>query len=332
MARCRHRMRRIGLTFGLAALVLAGLVPVRADELPVALTRAVPDGLDDLVAIEAQIQKVSDQVLPATVSVRIGRAQGSGVIVSREGYVLTAAHVIGGAGRDADLTLPDGRKLQGKTLGLNRAIDAGLLKISTEGEWPFVEMGDLDQVDVGDWCLVTGHPGGYQTGRPPVLRLGRVILEARSAVQTDCTLVGGDSGGPLFDMRGRVIGINSRIGRSTTWNFHVPISAYTTDWDRLVAGEDWGGPPPAGSAFLGLSGDDHPDGCQVSGVNEDLPAAKAGIRIDDVILKFDGKPVNGFDSLAAAVRTKKPGDSVEIELRRDGQTITVTAVLGRRPG
>jgi serine protease Do len=366
MARWQHGMRRIGLTLGLSAILLAVPAAARAqapllpsatsaapvasdhnasraevsttaaapvlDELPVALTRAIPGGLDDLLAIEERIQDVSERVLPATVSVRIGRAQGSGVIVSRDGYVLTAAHVIGGPGRDAELTLPDGRKLQGKTLGLNRAIDAGLVRITEQGEWPSVEMGDLDQVDVGDWCLATGHPGGYQTGRPPVLRLGRVILEGRSAVQTDCTLVGGDSGGPLFDMRGRVIGINSRIGRSTTWNFHVPISAFTTDWERLAAGEDWGGAAPAGSAFLGLSGDDHPDGCKVTKVSEGLPAEQAGIQVDDVILKFDGTPVKGFDGLASAVRAKNPGEEIEIELRRGERTIIVTAVLARRLG
>jgi serine protease Do len=163
-----------------------------------------------------------------------------------------------------------------------------------------------------------------------VLRLGRVILKGRSAVQTDCTLVGGDSGGPLFDLRGRVIGINSRIGRSTTWNFHVPISAFTSDWERLAAGDDWGGAAPVGSAFLGLSGDDHADGCKVTGVSEGLPAQQAGIQVDDVILKLDGTRVKGFDGLAAAVRAKNPGDEVEIELRRGERTLTVTAVLGRR--
>jgi serine protease Do len=303
---------------------------VDLDSLPLAFRREVPGGLDDLLAIERQIQKISEAVLPATVSVRIGRAQGSGVIVTRDGYVLTAAHVIGGPGRDADLTLPDGRKVEGRTLGVNRGLDAGLIKISEPGPWPTVELGDLDQVEIGDWCLATGHPGGYQAGRPPVLRWGRVILESRSAVQTDCTLVGGDSGGPLFDMRGRVIGINSRIGRSTTWNFHVPITAYAADWDKLVAGRDWGGSPPAGSAFLGLSGDDHPDGCKVTGVGEGLPAEKAGIRNGDVILKFDGRAIENFDGLAAAVRARKPGDSVEIELRRDGERLTVTVELARR--
>ena len=354
MARWRQWMQHIGLTLGLSMVLcacpaavaadrvdgrgadvnatapVATTAPASLDELPLALTRAVPDSIDDLVAIERRVQDVSDRVLPATVGVRIGRAQGSGVIISRDGYVLTAAHVIGGAGREAEMTLPDGRRVTGRTLGLNREIDAGLIKISDAGEWPFVEMGDLGQVEAGDWCLATGHPGGYQDGRPPVLRLGRVILESRRAIQTDCTLVGGDSGGPLFDLRGRVIGINSRIGKSTTWNFHVPISAYTADWDRLVASEDWGGAPPPGSAFLGLSGDDHPDGCSVTNVPEGLPADEAGIQIGDVILTLDGEPVKGFDGLSSAVRSRNPGDEVEIELRRDGRRMKVKAVLARR--
>ena len=143
-----------------------------------------------------------------------------------------------------------GKTRKGKTLGGNGTIDSGLAKITEEGQWPFVEMGVASDMKKGDWCLVTGHPGGFKPGRPPVVRLGRILeindTTAAKYIRTDCTLVGGDSGGPLFDMHGQVVGIHSRIGAAITYNIHVPIDAYTATWDRLSAGEVWGSP------FLGV--------------------------------------------------------------------------------
>ena len=97
-----------------------------------------------------------------------------------------------------------------------------------------------------DWCVVTGHPGGFKTGRSPVVRVGR-ILEINNSVAakyicTDCTLVGGDSGGPLFDMQGRVIGIHSQIRARITENVHVPVNTYRETFDRLAKGDVWGSP------------------------------------------------------------------------------------------
>ena len=96
----------------------------------------------------------------------------------------------------------------------NRTIDAGLMKITDPGDFPSVEMGLSDLLKDGQWCLATGHPGGYQADRKPVLRLGRVLLSDNNTITTDCTLVGGDSGGPALDSQGRVIGVASRGGES----------------------------------------------------------------------------------------------------------------------
>lgn len=307
-----------------------------------AISKPVPETVDDLLAIERRVRRLADDLSLATVNVRIGRAQGSGVIVSKDGYVLTAAHVSGAPGRDCTLILHDGRRVKGKTLGVNRSLDAGMVQITDNPDgdsnsdadaWPFAEMGKSDEVKVGNWVVALGHPGGYRNKRPPVLRLGRVILKRDSMVQSDCTLVGGDSGGPLFDMDGRVIGIHSRIGASTAWNFHVPISAYTDGWDRLVKAEAWGGrtlsqPSPA---IIGVQGEDHARGCRITVLSEGLPAAKAGFRVGDVITKFNNKKITGFDSLAQNVRSKKPGDAVKIELIRDGETKTFEVTLAKRP-
>ena len=167
-------------------------------------------------------------------------------------------------------------------------------------------------------------------GRDSVVRLGRIALTRDKLVQTDCTLVGGDSGGPLFDMDGRVIGIHSRIGVPTSWNFHVPISAYTENWDRLAAGEVLGGVSGSGGAILGVTGEDAENGCLLTEIAPGLPAEKAGLQVDDVIVKVDGQPIGCFDDLAAAVRKRKPGDEVTLEILRGEKTIRKTAVLAKR--
>jgi serine protease Do len=335
-----NNRRKFAKAVWLGAVLFAGVLafsglaladsPQAAPTVPVAFDKDSPEGLPDLLAMEAQIRKISKQVIPATVNIQVGNAQGSGVIVNKKGEILTAAHVIGRPGREVSIILSDGRRVKGETLGLNRDLDVGLVKILDKGDWPTVEMGDMKDVEVGEWCLATGHPGGYRKGRPPVVRLGRVIMVRENIVQTDCTLVGGDSGGPVFDMDGKVIGINSRIGQSTAWNFHVPVSAYQDNWDRLVKGEAWSESPLAGGPILGVSGEDVAQGCRITAIGEDLPAEAAGLQVGDVITTFDGKPIEGFESLAALVRTHEPGDRVRIEFLRGDKKIEKTVRLAER--
>jgi len=263
------------------------------------------------------------------VGVQVGNAQGSGVIVSRDGYVLTAAHVSGKPGREVTIILHDGRTVRGKTLGLNREIDAGLMKITTPGTWPFLQMGDSAKLKEGQWIIGTGHPNGYQSGRKPVLRLGRVSANHASVIVTDCTLVSGDSGGPLFDMDGNIIGIHSRIDTPLTSNMHVPVNTYRETWDKLVDGEEWGYLPGRGP-YIGVQGDPDADNATVAHVYPGTPAAKAGIESGDVIQRFDGQAVENFPKLAEFVRNKKHGDRVKIQVLRDGRTVTLDVVIGDR--
>lgn len=296
-------------------------------KLPAAFSKKVPTSLEDLQAMQAHVEKLIAKIQAATVGVRVGGAQGSGVIVSKDGYVLTAGHVSGAAGRNVTIIMPNGKTYRAKSLGANQGVDSGLIKITDKGEWPVLSFGDMQDIKNGSWCLAVGHPGGYRGDRPPVIRLGRVIYAGATLIQTDAVLVGGDSGGPLFDMHGRVIGINSRIGRSVTQNIHVPISTYSDDWDRLAKSEVWGS--RGNRAMIGIQGENHPKGCRIAAVPDGYPGAKAGLKVGDIITKFDGQPVKSFDDLVALVGKKRPGNKIVIEYLRDDKTMKATVTLTR---
>ena len=297
--------------------------------------QADPQSVADLRMLETAVKRQLKTILPYTVSVRIGSAQGSGVIVTEDGYVLTAAHVSGEPGRNVFIKLADGSEVRGKTLGVNRNADAGLIKINGSKKWPHAEMGDSGQLKLGQWCLALGHPGGFQKGRPPVVRLGRIISQRATMLQTDCTLVGGDSGGPLFDLQRRVIGIHSRIGANLDWNFHVPVQSYQKNWERLASAEAWGrqggrSRRPRGP-ILGILGENHKQGCRVTEIIPDLPAQQAGLQADDVITLFEGKPVMGISGLQEMVRGHKAGDVVQVEYLRGEKRTTKKITLARIP-
>jgi serine protease Do len=299
------------------------------DSLSKILMGGAPNTVSDLKAMQGRIQKLSEKLILATVGVQVGQAQGSGVIVSKDGYVLTAAHVSGNPGRDVKFIMSDGKELKGKTLGLNRTIDAGLMKIAEGSDFPSVEMGLSDILRDGQWCLATGHPGGYQSDRKPVLRLGRVLLSDSSTITTDCTLVGGDSGGPLFDFEGKVIGINSRISGPISSNMHVPVNTFKETWDRMVKGDAWGhvlGNDPV----LGVKGDGAATEAKIGTVSADSPAAKAGIMVGDVIAAVNDIAVADFAVFKSVINDHQPGDELKLKIKRGDKEVEIKVKLGRK--
>ena len=330
---------------GIAAVVwsVSSLLGVRADEAaqsrPRARTRAqlrAPTSIVDLRDIQRRVVQMVPEIVGATVNVGLGAGQGSGVIVTEQGHVLTAGHVVGRPGRRVAITLHDGRKVEGKTLGLNRDLDSGMLQITTPGPWPHLALAATEEVKPGDWCVAIGHPGGYKPDRAPVVRLGRVLFASPTRILTDCTLTGGDSGGPLVDLDGNVIGIHSQIGKQITTNLHVPIRTFRETWDRLEAGEAWGRSvaPESGThrAILGIAGSKAGAACRVRQVFPNSPAAVAGIRIGDVIEKLDGQPLPSFAELGRRLRQREPGDVVNLEVQREDNLITLEIRLGRKQG
>jgi serine protease Do len=308
--------------------------PAPANKSVPALEKPEPETVDDLRAIQQRVKEVLKKVMPSTVGLQVGGASGSGVIIDKEGHILTAAHVSGPADRPVTIILSDGRRIKGKTLGGNRGIDSGLIKITDMGAFPFVEMGKSASLKRGQWVIATGHPGGYRPGRTPPVRLGRVLDFNNSLIRTDCTLVGGDSGGPLFDLEGRVIGIHSRIAGRITDNIHVPVDTFRDTWDRLAKGEVWGGGLFGGAGrdqpYLGVELDTDAKGCKVAKVVEKTPAEKAGLKADDVILKFDGQALESAPDLRTALGKKKIGDSITLSVQRGDMTLDIKVTLGRR--
>ena len=224
---------------GAEAQISTSLAPpkpgtVNRKALPAGFIKAIPASIADLKAMEEHVKAMVARVSPAVVAVEMGDGSGSGVVITADGLIVTAGHVCGGPNRDVSFTFPDGKIAHGKTLGVDLESDTGLMKITEPGPWPHVATGDLEQAKMGDWVLALGHPGGFDLKRSLVVRLGRIIRLAPDALQTDCTISPGDSGGPLFDMHGRVIGIHSYISSSPADNFHVPITAYYSAWTTLV--------------------------------------------------------------------------------------------------
>jgi serine protease Do len=312
-------------------------VPAIGEALPtdvrlqVIFNGGVPRSTADLKAMQDRLTKLADKLAAVTVGVWLPNGMGSGVIISEDGYVMTAGHVVDRPGKEVTIMLPDGKKLKATTLGADYGMDSGLIKITEPGKWPFAPLGDSSKLKVGQWCIATGHPGGFEKDRSPPLRFGRILELSSKMVVTDCPLVGGDSGGPLFDTDGRVIGINSRIGNELYSNIHVPAAAFRETWGRLVKGDAWGGRRPNGP-FIGVIADRSVSTATVGEVIEGGPADEAGLKSGDVIVSVGGTATPTFESLVEAVSKHDPGDRVKLELRRKGEKLELDLLIGRYGG
>ncbi len=305
-----------------------GLVaaPAENPELAFLSDGSGPTTIEQLRLMEEMFAEVAEIVAPATVNIAVEEAQGSGVIVSRDGYILTAAHVINRPNQPATITFADGSRADAITLGVNRPLDSGMLKITDPGKWPFVDIGESESLGKGQWVMAIGHPGGLTEGRGLVYRAGRLLKTSDRVLTTDCTLVGGDSGGPLVDLNGLVIGIHSRIGPKTYENYHVPIDAYSDEWDQLADGAIVG----SSKALLGvdLVRDNGKTTNRVIRLYKYEAAEKAGMKVGDEIIKVNDVEVTDGRTLRMALAKLKPRDKVKVIVNRDGEEIELDVVLG----
>ncbi|MFP6873799.1 MAG: trypsin-like peptidase domain-containing protein [Verrucomicrobiales bacterium] len=299
-------------------------------------SKPAPESPEDLLAIQKQVRSVLENAKKATVCI-VGNGSGSGVIVSEEGLVLTAGHVSGDPGTKIHVIMPDGTKLEAESLGRSAAADSGLIRITEKGKHPFVEIAPPATLFRGDWIFSIGHPGGFDKERGIVLRVGRVIHRGNITIQSDCKLIGGDSGGPLFDMLGRVVGIHSRVSKKNEQNFHVTVRAFKRDWDRMLAGEvvtinDSYAKIERKGGFLGVKRVSHSKGVQITGVVKNSPAAQNKLRAGDVITRINGKEVESLNSFRTLINEHGPGEKVLLDIlkRWEGGTKQVEVMLGNR--
>jgi serine protease Do len=294
--------------------------------------------LEDLKNIQNQIQTVVEKVQPATVALTSTKtgASGSGVIINKEGLILTAAHVVQGNG-EMSVIFPDGKAFIAKVLGANRTKDIAMLQLVKKKDWPFAEIGDSDAMTVGSYVIAMGHAGGYDTRRPAPVRFGRLLSKNRKGfITSDSVLIGGDSGGPLFDLNGKVVGINSSIGQSWHTNNHAGISSLVLDWDRLLNGDTWGqlnqnpladpDSPVMGFTFEEIRN----KGVIVMEVINDSPAEEAGFKSGDILIAIENEKVKDGRDLLVALNHHKPKDTVEVTLLRKKKEIKLKITLSRR--
>jgi serine protease Do len=302
-------------------------------------SKKAPESQDDLIAIQEALQAALPKAKAATVGIDLGDGSGSGVIISKDGLVMTAAHVSGGVGKDVKVVMPDGTKLKAETLGLVADSDAALIQITEKpeggGDFAFVEINKAEEPKLGDWIFSLGHSGGFDKDRGVVVRLARLVRMANTTFQTDGTLIGGDSGGPLFDMEGRLIGIHSRVGPQLPVNMHVPVKVFLENWDRMLKAEFVGeGPfaekPVKGSGFLGLATKDVEGGLEITKVGKDTPAEKAGLKEGDLLRTFNGEKLTTRDGMKALLAEMAAGDKLALEITRDGKDETINLRLDKR--
>jgi len=271
---------------------------------------------------------------------RVMHAQGSGFIISPDGLVLTNAHVVNGA-KQVTVKLSDHREYKAKVLGLDRSSDIAVLKIDATG-LPTVQLGNSDNLGVGDYVLAIGEPFGLEE----TATAGIVSAKGRTLpgdgyvpfIQTDAAVNPGNSGGPLFDANGAVVGINAQIysnsGGYQGVSFAIPINiAMQVEHQIIKTGKVTHARLGVEVQTLDQSLADSfklksPNGALVAQVEPDSAAAHAGIKVGDVILKFNGHPIVDAGQLSAQVGVATPGDQATIDIWRDGKTQSLTATIG----
>jgi S1-C subfamily serine protease len=313
---------------------------------------SVPTYGNELVPAELQtsVQAAIQKVMPATVAILEGGRRRvssafSGVIVSPEGHVLTAGHAVEPGARYR-VVLSDGRRVSGEGLGRELEADCGMIRITDSGPWPHAEMGWSASLQKDQPCLSLGFPGLFNGERGAVARFGRIaepLSRVKGFIQSTCLMEPGDSGGPLFDLNGRIIGIHSMVFQSLENNYEVPIDQFRRYWVELNQADTFDAnevvrAPRFGIQFAGSGRDSRNDGSnwsfarrgrrgvRVSAVLEGSVAATAGLKEGDRIVAINGRRVRTPSETHTVLYRcfVLQQEAAELELARDGDRLAVS--------
>ncbi len=269
------------------------------------------------------------------------RGMGTGFIIDAGGFILTNHHVVDGADRIM-VQMADGRTLRAERVGSDPDTDIALIRVQSPVALPFVTLGDSDSLRVGEWVIAIGNPLAYEhTVTVGVVSfIGRKLFDTSldRYIQTDAAINFGNSGGPLINARGEVIGINSAISsRASNIGFAVPINQASAILPQL---RETG---RVSRGFIGVMlrdvdadlqralGLPSEEGALVQDVTPGSPGARAGLRTYDVIVAVDGRPIESNDALIEIIAARSPGSAATVHLLRDGRPLDVTLKLAERP-
>ncbi|HZM74320.1 MAG TPA: trypsin-like peptidase domain-containing protein [Candidatus Limnocylindrales bacterium] len=321
----------LALCSGVTGAVVATSLNDGGFELPVS-QNAAP------VVDRSTLSGVARDTQPSVVSIATGSGEGSGVIISNDGYIVTNNHVVESAqGGSVTITLSDGKKVKAKVIGTDPRTDLGVAKADAGTDLKPAKFADSDRVAVGDTVLAIGSPLGLQgsvtsgiiSAKDRTIRAGQTSSSLSGLLQTDAPINPGNSGGALVNTNGEVIGINTAIATSGQGEgnigvgFAIPSNKAKQVAEQLINGQKVSHP------YLGVSVDPADDGgARIASIAPNSPAAGAGLKEGDVITKFGDRVVHDSDDLVSAVQSGKVGQKVTVEFHRNGQQMTATVTLG----
>ena len=341
-----------GAVGGLASVAAWEAIDAEATTTVTATTPAEP--VSSTTQAQSSIAGIVETAMPSVVEVKTESAAetfpnpfpspapsprvqgvGSGWVYDDDGHVVTNQHVVGGAD-GVTVVFEDGTEVPATVVGADPSTDVAVLKLEEGHEAPVLPLGSTSSLKLGDTVIAIGSPLGLQgtVTAGIVSGLGRDIrapneFTIAGAVQTDAALNHGNSGGPLLDAGGRVVGMNAQIasetGANTGIGYAIPVETVKRIADQLIATGKVDHP------YLGVVIEDAETGARLVEVRSGSPAAEAGLRQGDVVTEIDGEPVESSDDLRRVVESHRPGDELELTYERDGESATATVTLGTRP-
>ncbi len=323
-----------GLGAGGGAALYAGVAPERTQT----IVREVPMDSTTPVANRAgsSVNQVYRQARKGVVVVKLGNGQGSGFVYDTQGHVVTNQHVVD-AGGAISVTFWNGKTYQAEVLGSDPSTDLAVLKVDAPAAvLEPITLGDSDSLEVGDAVVAIGSPLGFEETVTSgiVSALHRQMTAPNNftindSIQTDAAINHGNSGGPLLDLDGKVVGVTAQIASDSGGNdgigFAIPSNTVKSIVTQLL------GSGQVEHAYLGVGVEPADGGVAVSEVKPGTPAANAGLEVGDVITAAGGTAISTSADLQKAVDAKKPGDTLSLGYTRDGQTKTAKVALAERP-